>query len=353
MKIAVLMSGGVDSSFVALHLKKKGYSPFGVSFLETGDKIENREILRAKKVANNLSIPHIILDMKNIYEEEIIQPFCQSLLRGETPNACPFCNRIIKLGAVFKEIKKRRIKGVATGHYVRRGYNRSIKRWFLKKAKDGTKDQSYFLWRLAQKQIAKTIFPLGDFTKNEVKARMQKRFPKLFSVSEYRESQDICFLRELKLSDFLKQRLQEKPGPILDLKGNIIGKHSGLHFFTIGQRTGLKIGARSPTQEPLYVTEIQKKKNAIIVGEERSLFKKEFTARDLNWVSVKPKEKTLETMTQIRYRHKGSKAKIHLMSQRRAEVLFYKPQRAITPGQHVVFYKKDLLLGGGIIDEVK
>jgi tRNA-specific 2-thiouridylase len=349
MKKAVLMSGGIDSSFAALYLREKGFDIIGVTFLEIGDKAEEREIIKAKKVAKTLSIPHIVLNVKRIYKREIIQPFCQALLRGETPNACPFCNRIIKFGIVLDKIKEKGIEKIATGHYAKGGYDKRNGRWFLKKAKDKKKDQSYFLWKLSQRQLSRIIFPVGNFTKKEIKARMQKKFPDLFKPQDYRESQDICFLRELKLSEFLRKQLKEKPGSILDLKGKIIGEHSGIHFFTIGQRSGLKIGAKSPQQEPLYVIDIQKEKNAIIVGEEKHLFKEELEARDLNWVSIKPPEREIRARACIRYRHREVGVKIHLLLQNKARVTFKEKQKAITPGQHVVFYIKDLLLGGGII----
>jgi len=353
MKIAVLMSGGIDSSFAAFCLRARGYDVTGVTFLEIGDKIEKGEILRAKRVAEVLSIPHIVLNTKNIYEKEIIQPFCRTLLKGETPNACPFCNRKIKFGLVLEKLEKKGIKKVATGHYVKGGYNSQNQRWFLRKAEDKRKDQSYFLWKLSQGQISKTIFPLGDFIKEEVKRQMEKKFPKIFSTKNYKESQDICFLREENLSDFLRKKFKEKPGPIYNTEGKKIGEHPGTYFFTIGQRTGLKIGAKTPTQRPLFVLDIQAKNNAIVVGKEQYLFGKELRARDLNWISIEPPQKKIKVKARVRYRHKESEAEVFPLPSNKAKVIFKDPQRAIAPGQHVVFFKKDLLLGGGIIERLQ
>ena len=353
MKIAVLMSGGIDSSFAALYLATKSHNVLGVTFLEIGDKIEEKEILRAKRVAKIISIPHIVLNTKNIYKKEIIQPFCDALLKGETPNACPFCNRKIKFGLVFNRLRKMGIKKVATGHYVRGGYNLKNKRWFLKKAQDKKKDQSYFLWQLSQEQLSRTLFPLGGFTKEEIKKKMEQKFPQIFSIKEYKESQDICFLREENLSDFLRKKFKENPGPIYNIKGEKIGEHPGTYFFTIGQRTGLKIGAKTPFQEPLYVLDIRVTNNAIVIGEEKYLFEREFKIKDLNWVSIVPPKTKVKVMARIRYRHKEDDAEVWPLPNNTAEVIFKKSQRAITPGQHVVFYKKDILLGGGIIQSLK
>ena len=245
------------------------------------------------------------------------------------------------------------IDRIATGHYVRIEFDFKKKRWILKKAKDKRKDQSYFLWKLSQKQLSKIISPLGEFTKKEVKEKMQKRFPKFFSPKEYKESQDICFLRGIELSDFLRKKIRERRGPILDLKGRVIGEHPGIHFFTIGQRSGLKIGARSSRQEPFYVIEIQKEKNAIIVGEKDYLFKRKLKAKDLNWISIEPPQKRIKVKARIRYHHKEAEAKIQPLPQGKARIVFKEKQRAITPGQHVVFYKKELLLGGGIIEKTE
>lgn len=352
MKIAILMSGGIDSSFTALYLKERGYDVIGITFENIKNEFQKKAILRANEVAKALSIPHYVLDIQDIFEDKIIEPFCNVFKEGETPNPCPFCNKIVKFGLIFKKTKDLKIFQIATGHYTKVKYNEKTKRWILEKAKDKEKDQSYFLWQLSQEQLSRTIFPLGDFAKEEVKRRMQKRFPKIFNLKEYKESQNICFLRKLKLSDFLREKLKEKPGLILNLKGKIIGRHPGIHFFTIGQRSGLGIGAENPEQEPLYVIEIQRERDAIIVGQERHLFKKELEARDLNWVSIDPPQKEIRAKARIRYRHKEIEAEIQPLSQNKAKVIFKEKQRAITPGQHTVFYKKDLLLGGGIIDKI-
>jgi len=345
------MSGGIDSSFVALYLKKRRYKIIGLTFVNVNRETQREAISRAKRIANSLSIPHIVLDIKEIFGRRIIEPFCESFTQGETPNPCPFCNRIIKFGLIFQKIKNLGVNKIATGHYARVGFSFKTKRYFLRSAKDKKKDQSYFLWQLSQEQLSKVLSPLGDFKKEEVKKKVYQKFPKIFE--DYRESQDVCFLRGKKLSQLLKEKIKENPGLILDLDGKIIGEHSGIHFFTIGQRSGLRIGAKSPKQKPFYVVEIWREKNAIVIGEEKHLFKRQLETRDLNWVSIRPPKGYLEARARIRYRHEEVGADIQLLSNKKAKVIFKKPQRAITPGQHIVFYKKNLLLGGGIIEKTK
>lgn len=352
MKIAVLMSGGIDSSFAALYLKRQGFDIFGLFFLQLGEKKQKEDLKKAQKVAESLSIPLFTVNAKIIFEKEIISYFCESFKQGITPNPCPFCNKKIKFGAVLKKAQSLGAEKIATGQYVRlREENSNYK---LYKAKDSNKDQSYFLWQLAQKELRKTIFPLGDFTKKEVRQEVKKSpIAKFFTPSEddqnYIESQDICFLKGKNLSGFLKERFKTKIAPIINKNGDIVGKHYGVHFFTIGQRSGIKIGAKTPTQKPLYVIKIESKKNTVIVGDEEDLYKKELIAKEVNWISGEPSKLPLTVQAQIRYRSKPASAIIKKFSKNLYRIEFKSPQRAITPGQHVVFYKKNLLLGGGVI----
>ena len=344
------MSGGIDSSFAAFYLKEIGYDVIGLTFLQLGEKDQREELLRVKKVAKILSIPHFTFDIKNTFEKEIIKPFLRSFSGGETPNPCPFCNKKIKFGFLWKEAKRLGAEKIAAGHYVRLRRENSV--YQLLKAKDENKDQSYFLWRLTQKELSKIIFPLGESTKEEVLQKIKKSPLKNFfqEKKSYKESNDICFLKDRKLSEFLKEELKEALGPILNLKGEEIGKHQGMQFFTIGQRTGIKIGAKSPKQKPFYVVKILKDKNAIVAGGEKDLYKKELSVKNVNWISGKEPILPMRVKAKIRYRHKPAFATIiHHTSSKIYNLIFDTSQRAITPGQHAVFYKKNLLLGGGMI----
>jgi tRNA-specific 2-thiouridylase len=352
MKIAVLMSGGVDSSFAAFYLKKQGFDIFGITFLQLGEKLQKEELKRVKNVAKEISIPHFVVKKKSVFEKEIIREFCESFKRGETPNPCPLCNKKIKFGVVLKEAEKLGSGKIATGHYVR--LKKENLSYNLYRAKDKSKDQSYFLWQLSQSQLKKVIFPLGDFTKKEVlkeinESPLSKFFKKKGIEDRHVESQDVCFLESQRIDKFLKKKLGEKKGLILDRDKNKMGEHPGIHFFTIGQRSGLKIGAKKPRQKPFYVTEIDKKKNSIIVGHEDDLYKKELVAQKINWISKKAPKLI---SAKIRYQHKPASATISCFKNKTCHIKFKTPQRAITPGQHIVFHKKDLLLGGGVIKEI-
>lgn len=355
MKIAVLMSGGIDSSFAALHLKKQGFDVFGVTFLQLGAEQQKEDLKRAKEVAKALSMPHFAIKIKDVFEKEIISPFCEVFKKGSTPNPCPFCNKKIKFGLVLKKAEKIGADYIATGHYARKKEIRenlcsNSYRFAILKAKDSLKDQSYFLWQLTQKELKRAIFPLGDFTKKEVFEKVKKlKIGKFFKEKDYSESQDICFLKNIDLKDFLRKKTKKRIGAILDKSGKKIGEHDGIQFFTIGQRGGIKIGAKSPNQKPLYVIEINADKNAIVVGKEQELYKKELLAKNINWISGKTPKLPLQIEAQIRYGAKPAVAIIKKYSNSALKVEFKKAQRAITPGQHVVFYQKNLLLGGGVI----
>ena len=356
MKIAVLMSGGIDSSFAALYLKEKGYKVIGISFLPLGKKEHKNDLVQIERIAKILSIPYFIFDIKDIFEKEVIKPFCQAFSQGETPNPCPFCNKKIKFGLLWNKAKKLGAEKIASGHYAR--IRKENNRYQLLKAKDKGKDQSYFLWTLSQRQLSKIIFPLGNFKKDEIVTRIKNSpLSKLFSEKKeeiYSESQDICFLKGKKISEFLKYRIKVKPGIIFTETGEEMGRHPGICFFTIGQRTGLGIGARSPHQKPFYVIEIDKRRNAIIVGDEKDLYKKKVLIKNVNWISEKEPKLPLLVKAKIRYRHQPNSAVIREKISKTPSVYyleFKKPQRAITPGQHIVFYQNNLLLGGGIIDK--
>ena len=326
------MSGGVDSSVAAALLKKKAeVSGVFLKLFSSKDFQESEK--KARKIAGILKIPFFVLDLRKEFKKEIIDSFLLELKRGKTPNPCVLCNDRIKFGILFEKIKKigMDFDFIASGHYVRKVRSKSVDK--LVQAKDKTKDQSYFLWRLKQKQLEKLLFPIGNYTKKEVK-RLGKDFGlPLFS----RESQEICFIQK-DLDYFLRKHLGIKKGDIIN-QGKIISKHNGLWFYTIGQRKSIGLAGG-----PYYVLDKEIKKNNLIVAkDQKKLYKKELSLNKVNWISGKP-ELPLKAKVKIRYRQKAFLA---LIKDKKIE--FEKPQKAITAGQSAVFYKGKQVLGGGII----
>lgn len=369
------MSGGVDSSVAAALLKKAGYDIIGV-FLKLADLPKFKESeRRAKKVAKILNIPLLVLDLRKEFKKRIINYFLEGYKKGITPNPCVVCNKEIKFGLLLEKALKLEADFIATGHYAR--LRREIKnpkskipnyRYKLLKARDKEKDQSYFLWRLNQKQLKRILFPVGDFTRAEVE-KLARKF-KLTPVLKSRKSVEICFIQTTMIAeasphllprpaqptgqgsvnDFLKKYLRPKPGKIIDKKGKIIGEHEGLSFYTIGQRKGIGLPGG-----PYYVLDKDLKKNFLIVTKnEKYLYKKELVAKNVNWISGKVTKLPLKIKAKIRYRHKAVlamliKYKTWNTEQKKYKVIFGNPQRAITPGQSVVFYSGGEIVGGGVI----
>lgn len=354
-RVIVAMSGGVDSSVAASLLKEKGYQVVGVTMKIWGDDIhvetksgshacygpcEVEDIEDAKKVAERLNIPIYIFDLRKEYEVNVLDYFRQEYLSGRTPNPCVRCNEMVKFGALIKKTKDSGIEFdyFATGHYVRVEYDKKLSRYLLKRAKDSRKDQSYFLYALSQKQLGKCLFPLGELTKGEVRKKASNLE---LGIRDKPESQDFI---AGDYSSLLDSPL--KPGPILNKDGNILGEHKGIQSYTVGQRRGLGIAVG----EPLYVIDIYKEKNAIVVGPKEALYKNELIASGLNWIAIEELKEPIKVTTKIRYLHKESEAKLTPLDNRRVYVRFKKPQRAITPGQAVVFFDNDVVIGGGTIE---
>ncbi len=352
-KVVIAMSGGVDSSVAAALLKEQGYQVSGVTMeIGTGELSpgkgrrhgcygpgEEEDIEDARKVAKTLGIPFYIFDLRQEYKAEVLDYFCHEYLSGRTPNPCIKCNRQIKFDVL---VEKARDSGIefdyfATGHYVRTEYNESKHRHLLKKAKDLTKDQSYFLFSLSQEQLGRSLFPVGDYTK-EVVRKMAADFG--FCVDKKAESQDFIS------GGYFPLVKTAQPGPILDKTGNMLGKHRGISFYTIGQRKGLSISAK----EPLYVTDINPESNAIIVGSKEELYHDELIASGLNWIAIEKLQQPANVKTKIRYRHQEAEAVIAPLDEDKVYIRFKEPQMAITPGQAVVFYDDDTVIGGGIIE---
>jgi tRNA-specific 2-thiouridylase len=343
-KVVVAMSGGVDSSLTAAILKKRGYKVIGV-FINFGsycEKSNTESAKSAKNVAEIIGIPLHILDVKEKFKEKVINYFLEELEKGKTPNPCVVCNKEIKFKILLKKMLSLKADYAATGHYAQIQYD--LENYHLSKAKDKTKDQSYFLYRLNQKQLSRILFPLGDYTKTEVR-KMAKRMK--LPVYDKKESQDICFIPEKGYENFLAKMLKPKKGKILDLKGSVLGTHRGLPFYTLGQRKGIELGGKGP----YYVIRKNFKRNEIIVTnkkEDVELFSQKILIKKVNWIE-KDLKFPLKALVRTRYRNPLVGAIIRSAGSK-CEVELEEPQRAVTSGQSAVFYStKGDVIGGGTI----
>lgn len=343
-KIVVAMSGGVDSSVAAALLKKAGFDVVGIFMKFWNPSEEKRENSccsiesekMARLIAKQIDIPFYVLNAEKEFKKKVVDCFLNEYKKGVTPNPCVVCNKDIKFGFLIKKALALGADFVATGHYLK------TKDGKLFRSKDKEKDQSYFLWRLSQNQVNRVMFPSGNYKKSEVR-KIAKNFK--LPVAESKESQEICFI-QTPINEFLKKYLKTKPGNILNKEGKVVGKHEGLHFYTIGQRRGINV-----SQGPYYVIDKDFKKNVLIVSKDpKDLKKKELIAKDVNWISGKAPVLPLKIKAKIRYRHNLVKVVVRKITEKKFKVIFEKPQVAITPGQSVVFYNKEQLLGGGIIE---
>jgi len=378
-KVVVAMSGGVDSSVAAALLKQAGgdelrsssrfanarvFDVVGV-FMKLADLPNfKKSEKRARKIAKILKIPFLVLDLRKKFKKMVIDYFLKEYKTGLTPNPCVICNKEIKFGLLLEKALKLDADFIATGHYAQTNSIHSIRQEIamaeirrmepvkLLVAKDKNKDQSYFLWMLNQKQLKRVLFPIGDYTRKEVEG-LAKRFK--LPVLGIKKSVEICFVKTT-INDFLKRYLKPNPGQIIystpEVRYRVIGRHQGLAFYTIGQRKGIGL-----PKGPYYVLGKDLKKNTLIVTKnQKDLLKKELIAKKINWISGKKPELPIKIKSKIRYRHKLATATIKQFSRGKIKVVFEKPQRAITPGQSVVFYLPrrqagagEELLGGGII----
>jgi tRNA-specific 2-thiouridylase len=350
------MSGGVDSSTTAWLLKEKGYEVIGATMCigTMGGKHGGQvrccglaDIEDARRVALQLEIPFYVFHLRDEFEREIVQYFCEEYRRGRTPNPCILCNEKVKFGSFLKKALELEADYVSTGHYARLEFDADIKEYCLKKGVDLRKDQSYVLFSLHQEQLRFVLFPLGEYRKEEVR---QKAFRLGLRVHDKPESQEVCFIQETSYHPFLKEKIGEsiEPGPIMDRKGNILGAHKGIPFYTIGQRRGLYLAKG----KPLYVVGIDRKRNIVIVGEEKEVYGDTFMVGSVNWVNSREVKTPFLAQVKIRYNHPGSEAVISQKGRDEVEVKFKSPQKAITPGQAAVFYEGEQVLGGGWIREV-
>lgn len=367
------MSGGVDSSVAALLLKQKKYDVTGIymkGWSLTGCAEEDAR--DARRVAGALGIPFYVFDFENEFKKSVVDYMVSGYANGETPNPDVMCNREIKFGLFLKKALELGADYIATGHYVRVTRNmkhetldKNVSSFKLHVSRDKNKDQSYFLWTLTQGQLKYCLFPIGDYTKPQVRVLAKKyNLP----TAEKPDSQGVCFVGEIDVAEFLKEKLGKNPGPILTLAGKKVGVHDGLSFYTIGQRKGI---GSTGGGIPYYVVSKNTAKNALIVAEAENpaLFSKELTVKDVNWISGKAPKLPLKCLTRIRYRQPLQKAAIMKHETRnmkhnsgfKLQVSFDAPQRAITPGQSAVFYSPSealakegtdnlIMLGGGIIE---
>jgi tRNA-specific 2-thiouridylase len=366
MKIAVAMSGGVDSSAAAAMLKAQGHDLVGftmqlwnqrrgISVDENGEPLPSRccsldDVYDARRVAEELGFPFYVLNLEKEFERDVVQPFVDSYLHGETPIPCVACNSRLKFASLDKLASSLGCEKVATGHYARVEFDQATNRYRLLRGLDPQKDQSYFLWELTQDQLSRALFPLGESSKSD--ARQAARDHQL-AVAEKKESQEICFVPDGDYAGFIDRYLAAEEetdrlpgaGEIVTTDGAVLATHTGIHRFTIGQRRGIGVAE----SRPLYVLRIESEKNRVVVGYTDELLSQSFTAAGVNWIAFDNPTAPVRAEVRIRYRHIAAPATITPLDGHRVQIDFDEPQRAITPGQATVFYRGDEVLGGGWI----
>lgn len=350
------MSGGVDSSVAALLLKEQGYNVIGV-FMKNWEETSDDGVCSAeedyydvKRVCTKIGIPYYTVNYSKEYYDRVFENFLEEYKKGRTPNPDVLCNREIKFGPFLEFAKKIGADYIATGHYAKTEHKNG--KTFLLKAKDLNKDQSYFLNQLSQTQLEKVLFPLSDIEKPKVREIAEKHG---FINAKKKDSTGICFIGERNFRNFLKNYLGTKEGEIVSVDGRNLGKHIGLCYYTIGQRKGLNIGGRNDGNgKPYFVVEKDLKNNRLIVsqGEEDCLFSNGLISYNINWIPEKPSKNKFECFAKFRYRQPDQAVSVEILENGHVKVDFKEKQRAVTPGQFVVFYDGEICLGGGVIEEV-
>jgi tRNA-specific 2-thiouridylase len=351
-RILVAMSGGVDSGTTAALLKSEGHDVIGVTMQlwDYGDAdggcCSADDVRDARRVADQIGIPHYVVNYMDIFKKYIVEDFVGKYLSGKTPSPCVLCNQFMKFNFLLRRALELGADYLATGHYARIETEEGTGKFYLNKALDKSKDQSYFLFTLAQEELKRIMFPLGSMTKDEVREVAKSMNLK---VADKPDSQEVCFITGGDYRDFLKEYTEKKRerGKIVDVAGNVLAYHDGVHSFTVGQRRGLGIAKG----KPMYVVRVEPETNRVVVGEEKDIFRSSLIANNISWADGIPSDE-IEVKAKIRYRHKEEDAVVKVDSDREALVEFKTPQRAMTPGQAIVFYKKERVLGGGWINEV-
>ena len=344
-KVLLGMSGGVDSSTSAIILKKQGYEVIGVT-LNLFSNSSCCSYIDVKEVCNQIGIEHFIYEGKEEFDKYVIKDFINEYKNCKTPNPCIKCNKYLKFGKMYEKAKELGCDYIATGHYAKIEYSEKYKKNVLKKSNAVGKDQSYVLYSIPKELLDKIIFPLEDFENKEQIRKIAEE--NNLKVANKKDSEDICFIPDGNYKEFLENNseIKEKEGNIVSIKGEILGKHKGLYKYTIGQRRGLGIS----NKVPLFVIGFNPKKNEVIVGEEDKLYKKELYATDINLLLFDSITEPLKVNAKIRYSSKEVAATIYPIKENKMKVEFEEPQKAITPGQAVVFYIDDIVVGGGKID---
>lgn len=337
MKVAVLMSGGIDSTVAALLLREQGYEVIGVTMLH----LQQESGEEAAKIAHELQIEHHKIDLREAFHSLVVDYFCKEYEKGRTPNPCIKCNERIKFDLLLRAALDLGVDKVASGHYARIEFNAKNHCYQLMKGLDPHKDQSYFLYRLGQQQLSRLIFPLGIYKKEEV--REMARSYRL-QVTEEKESQEICFVSG-DYHDFIRPCVEYEEGSFVDQKGRVLGKHRGIPFYTIGQRRGLGVSAGYP----LYVLKIDLERNQVLLGKDEDLFFKCLRLQQNHFICPRDYELPIKVKSKIRYAAREAAATLDYAGDDSWEIVFDEPQRAVTAGQSVVYYQGDYVLGGGTI----
>ena len=352
-KILTAMSGGVDSAAAALLLKREGYDVAGVTMrLYDAEAATPRSccapaaLKEAAALARAIGIPHYVLDFREFFRRAVVEDFVAEYGRGRTPNPCVWCNSVVKFERLLALARAMGFAKVATGHYVRREYDRTRSRYLLRRAADESKDQSYFLWATSRENLADILFPVGGLLKSEVREILADVAP---TARDKAESQDICFIEDDSYADFVARvaGVGGREGPITDEEGRVLGRHRGIARYTVGQRRGLGVAAG----ERMYVKSVDAATNTVVLARRPALEASTFTATRVNWL-LEPESEIVRATAAVRFRDPGAPATLRRVDERTWEVAFDAPRRAIAPGQSAAFYDGDVLLGGGVIDEV-
>ncbi|AWZ48762.1 tRNA 2-thiouridine(34) synthase MnmA [Clostridiaceae bacterium 14S0207] len=355
-KVVIGMSGGVDSSVAAYLLKEQGYEVIGIMMKlspDDPDYVENEggccslsAANDARRVADVIDIPFYVMNFKKSFKENVIDNFISEYLGGKTPNPCVVCNKTIKFNEFLRKAQAIGADYIATGHYAE--VIEKNGRYLLKRPEDARKDQTYMLYNLTQDQLAHILMPCGKYEKTEIRSIAEKIG---LDVFRKKDSQEICFIPDNNHGEFIKKSVEKnkvKPGNFVDKNGQILGKHKGIVYYTIGQRKGLGLALG----KPVFVTDIIPEKNQVVIGDEEEIFKTELIAKDVNLIYMDELKEPMEVLGKVRYSAKLSAATIYPLENGKLKAVFREKQRAITKGQSVVFYKDNFVVGGGIIEEI-